>query len=124
MKRRIGRVLYKKLKQIRLAFLYTTLFALFWIPYGVITVWRSYTEDPYRIVINANFTSPKRNVQNCLERVFVTLHPVVYLYTHHYSAFSYLFDKCRRKGNYSLDENNDEVLAVSTIHLETFQASN
>jgi len=125
MKRTIGPVLYKKLKQIRLAFFYSIIFALMWIPYGIITVWRSFTENPHRVVINATTNqSPRRTLQSAFEGAFVTLHPIVYLYTHHNARFTHYLKKCRRRSkSRGADEDSDEIMVVSTIPLETFQPS-
>jgi len=120
----IGRKLYKKLKHIRLAFIYTTTFSLIWILYGVTMVWRSFTENQHRTVVNVNPKSPKRRMQSGIERLFLTAHPVIYLYTYHHSRFVAFFKTCRsrfrQQQGRSLDEGN---MAVSTIQMETFEAS-
>jgi len=121
-KRIIGRRLYKKLKHIRLAFLYTTGFALLWIPYGLLMV-RSFTENSRESVVNYNPSRPEKKLQTLIERLFATLHPFLYLYTHHHSRFIIFFRSCKRKMQRQLNNTNNEVGAISTIAMETFEAS-
>jgi len=79
-KQTIGRRLYKKLKHIRLAFLYTTGFALTWIPFGVLMVLRSFTENPRGTVVNYNPSRPEKKLQTTMERLFAAS-CVIFIYT-------------------------------------------
>jgi len=83
-----------------------------------VEVWRSFTENPYEIVVNANITSPKKRAQKYIEGAFITLQPIFYLYTHHHSKFISFF-KIFKKGNRQEEQANDEV--ISTIQMKIFQ---
>jgi len=83
-----------------------------------VEVLRSFTENPYKIVANANITSPKKRAQKYIEGAFITLHPIFYLYTHHHSKFISFFE-IFKIGNRREEQTNDDV--ISTIQMETFQ---
>jgi len=127
LKRRIGKRLYRKLKRIRLVFLHTALFAIFWIPYGVSIVLQSFTGNSSRAtttVVNYNVRSPDKAVQTWLGRLLATLHPIFYLYTHHHSRFIYFFRMCKRRLLCRTQSTPTEyVSAISTIDMETFEAT-
>jgi len=115
LKETIGNKLYRKVKRIRLAFLYTTVFALIWIPYGLVTVLRSFTEKPRAVVVDYNVKgrSPKKTLQTWFENLFATFHPVFYLYTHHHSRFISFLRMCRRKLQGQQNPRSEEVKAIS-----------
>jgi len=99
-------------------------FALIWIPYGVVVVSRSFTENTRAIVVNYNVGSPEKNLQTLFEGLFNTLHPIFYLYTHHHSRFIAFFKDCqgRLRGQQNIPH-GQEIRGISTIAVETVEAS-
>jgi len=124
LKQILGRRLYRDLKRIRLAFLYSTVFALIWIPYGVVIVSRSFTENSRSTVVNYNLGSPEKTLQTWFEGLFNTFHPIFYLYTHHHSRLTTFFRVCQRRMRRQQNTpHSQEARAISAIALETFEAS-